>query len=217
MSDPIAALATLRAPSQEDLSTPAQRALNMAEGWKIEDDETYGLAGDELRAIKAKAKSLEEQRTAITSPLNAALRAINALFKGPADMLDKAERLIKTQMIGYTDRKDAERRAAEAAQRAILEAQKDAPPEEAVLAVAIAPPIDAPVRAAGISKVKVTVKARVVDKAAFLAHVSQAPAYLDLIDVNESKLNTLARALGHSLSMPGVEIYEEKSIAARAA
>lgn len=237
MSDPFAQLNALRAPSQDELTGPAQRALTMAGNWKIEDDETYSLAADELRAVKAKAKALEEQRTAITTPMNAALRAVNALFKKPAEMLEQAEKLIKREMIGYSDRKEQERIAAERAAREAEERRIAAEVEArlletageireesihsfddaAIVAAASVPVVDLAPKVAGISKVKVTLKARVTDKAALLAHIAQAPAYMDLADINESRLNTLVRALGAQLQLPGVELYEEKSIAARAA
>lgn len=242
--NPVAALATLRMPAQADIVTPAERALKMAEGWSITDDETYALAADELTAIKSKQKALEDMRTSITGPMNQALKAVNAVFKSPAELLERAERLIKGHMIAYADKREAERRAAElAARRAAEEAERlaaeeharaakeagqgdmfdDAPSAEsaaadaAIMAIASAPVAPPVLKAAGVSKVKVTMKAEVFDKAAFIAHIAQAPAYLDLVDINATKLNQLAKALGSNLNMPGVKLVEEKSIAARAA
>ena len=236
----LASLATLRLPAAGDVVAPAERALKMAESWAITDDDSYALAADELTAIKAKQKALEELRTGITGPMNQALKAVNAVFKGPAELLGRAEDLIKKQMISYQEKREAERLAAEAAARRAAEeaaalaaaevkalehdgsatesaVQAIEAAEASILAIAQAPVAPPPLKVAGVSKVRVTLKAEVVDKAAFVAHIAQAPAYLDLVDVNAAKLNQLAKALGQNLNMPGVKLVEEKSIAARAA
>lgn len=238
--NPLAAVATLAAPNQDEILRPAQAALEMVKEYQITDDESYGLAAEELKAIKAKAKALEEKRTAITGPLNAALKAVNALFKPPADALEQAERLVKGKMIGYTEEQErkvreaqlaAEKVAREAEQKAAAEAaaraqagaheaQDDVAQHalEASVSAAAAVAYIAPApKVSGISKVRETTKVRITDKAAFLAHIAQVPAYADLVDVNETKLNALAKALGAGFSIPGAETYTEKTIAARAA
>jgi membrane protease subunit (stomatin/prohibitin family) len=70
-------------------------------------------------------------------------------------------------------------------------------------------------KASGISKVRETIKARVTDKAAFLQAVAANPQYLDLVEVNQSALNALAKALGTSLKIAGIETYADKTISAR--
>lgn len=238
--NPLAVVAALAAPNQDEILRPAQAALAMVRDYQIVDDESYGLAGEELKAIKAKGKALEEKRTAITGPLNAALKAVNDLFRPPTKALEEAEGLVKGKMIAYSEeqarlvreaqaaaakaaREAAERAAQEAAERTAEsghEAQDEVAEHalqaavQAAVAVAYIPPSP---KVSGISKVRETVKVRITDKAAFLAHVAQVPAYADLVDVNESRLNALAKALGAGFSMPGTETYTEKTIAARAA
>lgn len=227
------ALKGVVAPSRDELMKPADQALVMACSWVIDSDDSYAMAGEELRAIKAKAKALEEKRTSLTVPLNQVLRGINALFADPADRLAQAEKALKKGMIAYQDRLEAERREAEAAARkaAAEEAAKMVIPQapdtseaaameqaqRAIVAACGIPPAPAPIKLAGVSKVKVTLKGKVVDKAALLAHIAQAPAFMDLVDINEGRLNQLVKALGDKLLLPGVELVEEKSIAARAA
>lgn len=242
MSNPLAALAGIQAPSGAELTASAKAALAMVDGFVIDSDTTYQLAGEELRSIKAKAKALEEKRTAITGPINSALKAVNDLFREPSATLAQAEKLIKSAMVEYAD---AQARKAEAARREAEEAQRRAAAEAAAIAeqaaaaaaagqderaeelaleasaveisaaVAVAPVI-APVKAAGISKVREVIKARVVDKAALVKYVADVPALLELVDINESRLNALAKALNGSINYPGVEVYTEKSISARA-
>lgn len=94
------------------LAGQAQAALESATDLVIDSPTMYELASDELRQIKALQKTVEEKRTAITGPLNAALKAVNDLFRAPKEYLDKAEAACKRSMITYTT--EQERIAAEA-------------------------------------------------------------------------------------------------------
>lgn len=118
----LAPLAAINAPDESALTKRAQSALEMVKSMTIESPETYELAADELKAIKTKAKALEDQRTAITGPINKALKAVNDLFRAPGQYLAQAEQIIKGKMIAYTTEQERiaaeERRKAEAAVRA---------------------------------------------------------------------------------------------------
>ncbi|MBI5259783.1 MAG: hypothetical protein HY855_25005 [Burkholderiales bacterium] len=119
MTDSILApIAALSLPDQAGLQSRAQGVLAFIQQFQIATHEDFGLAADELKAIKGKQKALEEQRTAITGPLNAATKAVNDLFRAPAAFLDQAEALLKTNMLGYQRKVEAEERAQrEAAER----------------------------------------------------------------------------------------------------
>jgi DNA polymerase III gamma/tau subunit len=69
-------------------------------------------AAADLREVKALAKRVEESRTSITGPLNQAAKAVNDLFRPPAEYLSQAEAALKTAMLKYTA--EQERLAAEA-------------------------------------------------------------------------------------------------------
>ena len=84
------------------LTTRAKSAFDGAGDIVIDSPEMLQLAGEELRSVKTLQKQVEEQRTSITKPLNDALRAVNALFKAPADFLDRAETKIKGSVLTYT-------------------------------------------------------------------------------------------------------------------
>jgi protein subunit release factor A len=60
----------LAMPNQVALNTDAQASLDMAEAWEIDSPEMYELAAAELKDIKARMSRLEEQRKAITKPLD---------------------------------------------------------------------------------------------------------------------------------------------------
>lgn len=120
MTDPIlASVSALSLPDSATLSTRATRALTFIESFEIATTEDYSLAADELHSIKSKARVLEQQRTDITGPINAALKAVNALFRSPADTLAAAESMLKGKMVSWDNE---QRRVAAEAQRRLDEA-----------------------------------------------------------------------------------------------
>lgn len=253
-TDILAPLAAIAAPDQTTLNARAESALSMVESMTIDCQETYELAADELKAIKAKAKSLEDQRTAITGPINKALKAVNDLFRTPGNYLEQAEKIIKGKMIAYTTEQERiaaeERRKAEAAIKAeqdriaretaereaaaqaeaekllaegnaeaAAEVQAAAAMESASMAVA-AQVMTAPVAAPAVAKVsgvsmRGVWKAEVNDKAALIAYVAANPQFHNVLEVNTSALNQMAKAMKDAMQMPGVRVYEEKSLASR--
>lgn len=138
----LAPIASLALPDQASLTQRAQSALDFIDSYEVIDQESYEMAGDELRAVKTRTKLLEEQRTSITGPLNNALRAVNALFAGPARLLEQAEGKLKLKMSGYVtavERAQAEQRrvaeeaaAAERAKAAAIAAEAEAAAKAAV-------------------------------------------------------------------------------------
>lgn len=87
---------------------------------KIANPAQFERAGELLKAVKGALKQIEEQRVAITKPMNDALRATNAQAKAAASSFEIAEREIKARMIEYTDeqeriRREEQRKAEEAA------------------------------------------------------------------------------------------------------
>jgi colicin import membrane protein len=111
------------------LQKSAQDALATAKAYVIDSPEMFQMAAGELQQIKTLQKSVEKQRTDITGPMNAALKAVNALFKAPSDWLDQAEQVLKRAMLGYQQeeqrkqREEQQRRDREAAaERARVEA-----------------------------------------------------------------------------------------------
>lgn len=120
MTDPILApIAALTLPDAATMTSRAERALTFIEQFEIATAEDYALAADELKSIKTRANQIEAQRTSITGPLNQALKAINALFGGPARLLDQAEIILKRKMLAWQQEQEriaaAERAKAEAA------------------------------------------------------------------------------------------------------
>lgn len=84
--------------------------------------EQFSRAGELLKAVKGALKQIEDQRVAITKPINDALRNTNAQAKAAAEPFTKAEVAIKAAMVTYSDeqeriRREEQRKADEAARR----------------------------------------------------------------------------------------------------
>lgn len=99
----------------------------------------------DLARVKGMQKKLEETRTGITGPMNAALKKVNDFFRAPGEKLAAIERTIKGKLSAYAEdqerirreeqrqaeeRAAAERRKAEAA---AAEARRKAEEEAAAL------------------------------------------------------------------------------------
>ncbi len=110
-------------PEQRILVASANRSLELVECIVIDSPEMFVEADKELKAIKAAAAKLEEQRTSITRPLNDALRNVNDLFREPAAILATAERKLKGSMLTF--QQEQERIAAEEQRRRDEEARQE--------------------------------------------------------------------------------------------
>lgn len=106
------------------LQKSAQDALATAKAYVIDSPEMYEMAASELQQIKTLQKGVEKQRTDITGPMNAALKAVNALFKAPSDWLDQAEAVLKRSMLGYQQAEEAKRREAQRIAEAAAAAER---------------------------------------------------------------------------------------------
>jgi hypothetical protein len=226
---------TVEAPDAAALTTRAQQALDFARDIVIDSDPMLQVAAGELQTIKSKAKTLEEQRVAITKPLLEAKRRVDDLFRKPLEYLAEAEGVLKSAINGYQrrieDEKRRERAAAEEAARkeakrlAELAAKQAAAGREEKAAETLAraeavqmapsPVVEAP-KVAGISTRRLY-RAQVVDKAALLAFVVQTPAFANLVVVDEGALNALARAQKDGFALPGCKLVVEDVLSARAA
>lgn len=105
------------------LATKAQTILTSATGIRIDSDTMLELAGDDLRCVKTLQKEVEEKRTSITGPLNAAVKAVNDLFRAPKEYLDQAESSLKRGIATYTA--EQQRIAAQARAKAETEARAE--------------------------------------------------------------------------------------------
>ena len=259
----LAPIAALTLPDSGAMTERARGALAFIESFQIATPEDYGLAADELKAIKTKANKLEEQRTSLTGPLNKVLKGINDLFRGPADLLGSAERILKGKMLAWDQEQErivaearrkaeeaarverlrieaeaAERQrvaneaaaaaaaaaakgdesAAQAAQDQAQRAQAEATTLSLTSAMVVAAPVVAIEKPAakGISTSK-KVDFEVTDLHALVKHIGERPELLALLKADEVKLRAYVRGLGMSCALPGVRVFEERVMSARAA
>ncbi len=217
----------------EALFNQSKNLMKLAESYKITSPEMAINAGDDLKAVKALAKQIEDKRTSITKPLNQALREVNALFKPAKNWLKKAEGSIKGKMLEFQREQDRIARELQAkvdeeARKERIRLEKKAAdaelvkePERAEVLREQAEIHEAPVivstapKLEGIATRK-TWKAEVTDKLLFVQHVAEKRNdLLGLINIDQSALNAQARSLKDALDIPGIEAVIEEKIVAR--
>lgn len=115
----------------------AAKALEAARQYPVPTTaEEYAAAGAELKRIKARSKSLEEWFDKLKAPIRAAGKAVDDFFKAPRAALTDAEKAIKQAMVTYDRqqeelRREAERKAAEAARKEQERLRAEAAKQEA--------------------------------------------------------------------------------------
>lgn len=222
----------LALPAAETLARHGAAALSLVEAFVVDDDVTYGLAGEELQAIQRRERALSDQRVSITRPIDEAKSRVMDLFRGPVETLGKAAGILKSKMLGYSQevaRRAAEERAAAeraaAEERARLHAEAlalaaagkagEAAVKEQVAAmvVAQAPAVAEAPKMAGIST-RTTVEFEVVDLLALVQHVAAHPELIGLLDVDSVKVRAHVKSLGLQCRTPGLRVFEKASMAA---
>lgn len=191
----------------------------------IQDDSSCVLAREQLMQIKGIQKQIEATRTAITKPINDALARVNDLFRPAKDRALELEQSLKSAIVKYSE--IVERRKAEDLAR--LEKEKQAEfmrlTEEAKKAesngqwfaaddlmtkatlVETAKPVSAVVAPTVAGQAMKTVwKFKIVDE-------KLIPR--EYLSVNETAIRQVVTALKDKTSIPGIEIYSEKSISSR--
>lgn len=220
------------APTAASLGKNANAMLSMAQMFEITDDETFALAAEELRDIKAKKDSLTEQRLTITRPMDDAKKAVMALFAAPVDLLTTAESIFKTKMLAYSQ--EQERKAAEARLKAEQEAETarqklaeeaaelqaqgragEALVKETVAQMVVAAPVVATVPVAKGISTKTTIDFEVDDMVKLVKHIAEHPELIGLVAVDTVKLRAYVRGLGANCNLPGVRVFNKQTIAAR--
>lgn len=216
-------------PDQKVLVSRAQAALSVVEGMTIDSDIMYETAGEELNAIKRRAAELDEQRRKITKPLDDAKKAVMDLFRGPLEMLARAESVLKQKMLDYRNeiarraaaeqaareeaaRIERERLEREAAQLAAAGRAEEAAVKKDIASLVVAAPAEvvAP-RVAGVA-VRETWDFEVTDKSALIAFVASNPTYEAVLAVDEKALRQLVLAMKDHLPLAGVRVFRRQSI-----
>ncbi|MCK5602617.1 hypothetical protein KAR91_12125 [Candidatus Pacearchaeota archaeon] len=215
-----------------DLSGQADKMLTVSRSVIITNLEQYQVGANQLKLVKAKTKEISESRLAITRPMDAAKAAVMNFFKKSLAFLAEAERTINGRMVEYVNKQEAERKAEEEKLRKLAEEEAKKKEEKARAAeengnltgAAVirdeAPKTTTPTLASSAPKavgahVRETWSAEVTDKMALLKAVVLRQAPADLIDINTTRLNQMARAMKNDLKYPGVKAVSTKDIASR--
>lgn len=196
----------------------------------------YANAGGVLKAVKGKAKELDDLRKSLTKPLDESKKRIMELFRTPLEVLAGVESAIKRAMINWqkeqeairlaeekrlaeiqrkeTERLEKEARLAEEkasklkTEKAKLAAEEKAKDlrEKAAAVSAIAPTVKSKVEAVQGVSTRKTWKCKVVD-------VDKIPREYLIPDAK--LLNAIAAATKGTKVIPGVEFYSEDVMVTR--
>lgn len=190
----------------------------------IRTDDEFEDAGALLRDIKAALANIERKRVSFTAPLNESLRAINQEARNASAPFVDAEARIKTAIGTFQSEreriaKEAQARAEEAARKErekiaarIAKAEANGRVEKASVLHERMAEVIAPVLVASAPKVQ-----GVLTRSVWKFEVTD-PALLprEFLLVDESKIRKIVNALQGDTNIPGVRVYAEKQVTARA-
>lgn len=185
------------------LKAQVSRLETQANAVMIETQEHYESTVDLISKLKETGNLIKIKKESITNPLNEALRNARELFAPIEDQFAKAEVIVKTKLLDYKRKKDAEARAEEAkiAARVDKGTMKLETAERKIDGIErVETTTKGKVGEVQVRKIK---KVRIVDAAALPRE------YLIPDDVLIRK-----DALGGKV-IPGVEVWEDEVIAVR--
>lgn len=155
----------------------ASSVLMALRDWPCDTTEDEASLAEILGAIKGRAKELEEMRTSITGPLNAAKAAVDALFKPAKTGLAEAESIIKAKLAEAHTRREAANQARLQAASASAQAGDTASAAASLAAVDRAKPAGVSFRVAWSCQIEDSTKVPrewlTVDVAAVKAHLAR--------------------------------------------
>lgn len=219
----------------QKLEVEANGIMTQAKTYSIKTTQDYEAVGGELMRIKGFRKQIDSIFDPVVSAAHAAHKEAVASKKKLTDPLDMAERSFKLAMSAYQQEQDRIARVEQERLRKIaeenarkererLEAQAikaiekgqdekaEALLEKSEQVVAFTPIVQAEtVKVAGISSRKVW-KANIIDPA-------KVPAYISGVEIREISLGRVERYInmtGGTQQIPGIEMYEETIMSARA-
>jgi hypothetical protein len=223
-------LSTVAEPLDRSVATEALTWPDRARAAVVRDAESYEIAAHLLLGIKDLRRKIAET---FDPHCKRAYEAHRALTKEKADAeapLTQAERIIKDSLRAYDAeqerirreqqriaderaRREAEDRALE--QAAAMEREGHEFGDVGLIAEAHAA-IEAPIVAVAAPIAKTTPKVAGVSMRKTWAFrvVDEARVPRQYLSVNETKIRGVVRALGSAAAIPGVEVFEETSVAA---
>lgn len=180
--------------------------IDRAARLKIDNDTSLKIAGELLVQIKGEIKCVEAQWEPLVKSAHATHKLATALRNNEAEPLIAAEASLKKMIADYQVAQAKAMREAEERMTAQLQAEAReagvAPEQLSGLAV-VAPP---PAKVAGVST-RVVWKHRIIDEALIPR---------EYLVPNEKAIAGVVASLGPQAKIPGVEVYEDTIVSARA-
>lgn len=224
---------TIPVPDTAALEAAAPAIVREAKALVVASAEDAQAAGAFLVRVATERRARVEAVAPAKAAAHNAHKAMTALESRLVAPLDEARAIAEPKVAAW---QRAERARVEADQRAAVEAARKAA-EDRQLAMAeeaesfgmddVADailddkpvPVVAPVAPvapiAGVAA-RTTYRAEVVDLLALVRYVAANPSQIGLLAANAAALNGLARALKNTLTIPGVRVVAEESVAVRA-
>lgn len=198
----------------------------------VNDQQEYEFAADLLGDISNRIRQLDEIRKKLKAPILEAGRNIDNLFKIPIELGNTAKKLTQGKMLDYVakvelERQEAELKLAREAEKLKKEAEaealaliangEDEAAQEILDNVDVMPTpsnvIEKP-KASGVST-RSNWKCKVIDMEKLLKAILDKRAPISLIQINTVSANKYAKAVRNTLSIPGLEFYNDPNIAVR--
>lgn len=209
----------------------SEQLLVAAQTYVIDGEDMLEAAGQDLAAVRAAAKELEDRRLLITRPIDQAKAQVMALFEPAKKRLQQADNLLTNAIRNYRAKVEQERRLAEARaeeaarkereklerQAAQLEQKGKAEKAAALRDVAATVPTAVVLPEAGKMSAlttRGTWKAEITDKVELIKYIAANPQWAYLLEPDMAKLNGLARTQKENLALPGVKAKEVENFAA---
>lgn len=224
------------------LNTEANNVLSLSKEFIIESQDTYALAGEELIAVKTRIKVLEEKRSSITKPLTDAHKATMDLFRVPLGILEECKKYYEREMITFTNEQERLRAIEQKRLDDLARIEKERLEQEAKKLAAVASKAtggaailikqqleDLELQSRSVvavtvennspvaqgNSVRKTWKAECTDILELAKFVIANPAYIKLLQVDQSVLNATAKAQQDSFAVGGCRAFQEASITSR--
>ncbi len=202
--------------------------LQKAELLVIKNTDDYCFASEELKNIKKSAKQLDEQRKSLTKPLDESKKKIMAMFKAPTEYLEKAEAIIKKTMVTYQQEEERLRREeeemlkneaeakAEAERQRLLKKADDNFEDEDKVKEIIKDIDEVKVERVRVDTtfdkdMKKLTGSTMIDKWCFKI-INEKEVPREYLMVDEKKIGAVARATKGTVTIPGVEIFNDPQI-----
>jgi len=199
---------------------------------EVHDQIQYEIAADYIGDITSRIAELDAMRKKLKAPILEAGKNIDDMFRGPLENGRLAKKLIQTKMLDYVavveyEKELAEKAAAKAADEVKQKAEEEAlaliangddDAAQQILDAADLQPgpiniIESP-KAEGIST-RANWKAKLLDLRTLVAAIADGKAPISLVMLDTSAANKYAKALRNTMKVPGLDFYNDATLAVR--